>query len=140
MKAVNDELKSKGFSDKSVGIITDLISFSGDFKKSIKLLRKTFEKSTTGLEGISDLEFIFSSIENLGIKSCNLSFDLGLARGIDYYTGVIFEVSAPETVTIGSIAGGGRYDNLTERFGLSNMSGIGVSFGLENWMKKREYS
>ncbi len=131
MKAVNDELKSKGFSDKSVGIITDLISFSGDFKKSMKLLRMTFENSTTGLEGISDLEFIFSSIENLGLKSCNLSFDLGLARGIDYYTGVIFEVSAPETVTIGSIAGGGRYDNLTERFGLSNMSGIGVSFGLD---------
>ena len=131
MKAVNDELKSKGFSDKSVGIITDLISFSGDFRKSMKLLKKTFENSTTGLEGISDLEFVFSSIENLGLKSCNLSFDLGLARGIDYYTGVIFEVSAPETVTIGSIAGGGRYDNLTERFGLSNMSGIGVSFGLD---------
>ena len=131
LKAVNDELKSKGFSDKSVEIMTDLISFSGDFKNSMKLLRKTFKNSPTGLEGISDLEFIFSSIETLGLRSCALSFDLGLARGIDYYTGVIFEVSAPETVTIGSIAGGGRYDNLTERFGLSNMSGIGVSFGLD---------
>ena len=64
-------------------------------------------------------------------KSCSLNFDLSLARGIDYYTGVIFEVSAPNTVSIGSIAGGGRYDNLTEIFGLSNLSGIGISFGLD---------
>ena len=77
------------------------------------------------------MEFIYSVIKKLKLKSSILSFDLSLARGIDYYTGVIFEVSAPKTVSIGSIAGGGRYDNLTEIFGLSNMSGIGVSFGLD---------
>ena len=95
------------------------------------LLKSTFKDSKTGLKGISDLEFIYSTIENLGLKSCSINFDLSLARGIDYYTGVIFEVSAPNTVSIGSIAGGGRYDNLTEIFGLSNMSGIGISFGLD---------
>ena len=109
----------------------NLINFSGDFKKLIASLKSTFKESKIGLQGVSDLEFVYSTIEDLGLKSCSLTFDLSLARGIDYYTGVIFEVSAPKTISIGSIAGGGRYDNLTEIFGLSNMSGIGISFGLD---------
>ncbi len=125
------ELKSKGFKQKSIDTIIEIISFSGDFDKTISFLKSNFKKSEIGMEGVVDMEFIYSVIKKLKLKSSILSFDLSLARGIDYYTGVIFEVSAPKTVSIGSIAGGGRYDNLTEIFGLSNMSGIGVSFGLD---------
>jgi len=131
LDSVGQELESKGFTKKSIMTIIDLINFSGDFKKLIASLKSTFKESKIGLQGVSDLEFVYSTIEDLGLKSCSLTFDLSLARGIDYYTGVIFEVSAPKTISIGSIAGGGRYDNLTEIFGLSNMSGIGISFGLD---------
>ena len=129
--SINKELKSKLFTQESIDTIIQLISFSGDFNKTISFLKSNFKNSKIGLEGISDMEFIYSSIKKLGLKSCDLTFDLSLARGIDYYTGVIFEVSAPKTVSIGSIAGGGRYDDLTEIFGLSNISGIGISFGLD---------
>jgi len=131
IESFGQELESKGFSKNSINTIIELINFSGDFKKYMTLLKSAFKDSLTGLEGVNDLEFIYSTIEDLGLKSCSLNFDLSLARGIDYYTGVIFEVSAPNTVSIGSIAGGGRYDNLTEIFGLSNLSGIGISFGLD---------
>ncbi len=131
LDSVGQELESKGFTKKSIKTIIDLINFSGDFKNLIASLKSTFKESKIGLQGVSDLEFVYSTIEDLGLKTCSLTFDLSLARGIDYYTGVIFEVSAPKTVSIGSIAGGGRYDNLTEIFGLSNMSGVGISFGLD---------
>ncbi len=129
--SIGKELESKEFTEKSIDTIKELISFTGDFDKTISFLKSKFNNSTIGLEGISDIEFIYSAIKNLGLKSSDLTFDLSLARGIDYYTGLIFEVSAPKTVSIGSLAGGGRYDNLTEIFGLSNISGIGVSFGLD---------
>ena len=129
--SMSKELKSKGFTQKSIDTIIKIISFSGDFDKTISFLKSNFKNSEIGIEGVVDMEFIYSTIKKLKLNSSILSFDLSLARGIDYYTGVIFEVSAPKTVSIGSIAGGGRYDNLTEIFGLSNMSGIGVSFGLD---------
>ena len=85
-----------------------------------------FKSSKIGLEAISDIQYIFSYFSKNKLIKSNLVFDIGLARGIDYYTGVIFEVLPPKTISLGSIAGGGRYDNLTEIFGLKNMSGIGT--------------
>ena len=87
-------------------------------------------KSSIGQEGISEINFIFNNIENLGLKNSNIKFDISLARGLNYYTGAIFEVKSSD-VEIGSIAGGGRYDDLTSIFGLDNVSGVGISFGID---------
>jgi len=87
--------------------------------------------SETGLKGIEELEFIVHSIENLSLKASTLEIDVTLARGLNYYTGAIFEVSPPEGVKMGSIGGGGRYDDLTGIFGLKNISGVGISYGLD---------
>lgn len=86
--------------------------------------------SSIGQEGISEINFIFNSIEKLGLKNSNIKFDISLARGLNYYTGAIFEVKSSD-VGIGSIAGGGRYDDLTSIFGLDNVSGVGISFGID---------
>ena len=104
---------------------------SKNFNGNIEQLKSYFKSSVIGLEAISEMEYIFSYFSQNNLFKSNLIFDIGLARGIDYYTGVIFEVLPPESINLGSIAGGGRYDNLTEIFGLKNMSGIGVSFGLD---------
>ena len=84
-----------------------------------------------GTKGVEELTFICETVEELGLKSARLNLDVTLARGLNYYTGAIFEVAAPETVKLGSIGGGGRYDDLTGIFGLKNMSGVGISFGLD---------
>src|SRR5690606_14297140 len=87
--------------------------------------------SRMGIEGIDELEFVTNTVNELGLKSSKLELDVTLARGLDYYTGAIFEVTAPEGVQMGSIGGGGRYDDLTGRFGLEGVSGVGISFGLD---------
>src|SRR5690606_27629121 len=84
-----------------------------------------------GLKGVEELSFILTAIDALGLKTSNLELDVTLARGLNYYTGAIIEVAAPERVKIGSIGGGGRYDDLTGIFGLKNVSGVGISFGLD---------
>ncbi|HCQ77375.1 MAG TPA: histidine--tRNA ligase, partial [Leeuwenhoekiella sp.] len=84
-----------------------------------------------GKEGIEELAYINEKIEALGLATVTLDLDVTLARGLNYYTGAIFEVAAPEGVKMGSIGGGGRYDDLTGIFGLKNMSGVGISFGLD---------
>jgi histidyl-tRNA synthetase len=87
--------------------------------------------SKQGSKGVAEIEFIFNSIEYLGLQSTRLAIDVTLARGLNYYTGAIFEVAAPDEVNIGSIGGGGRYDDLTGIFGLKDVSGVGISFGLD---------
>src|SRR5690606_2066651 len=84
-----------------------------------------------GNKGVGVLTFIVETLEDLGLRSANLKIDVTLARGLNYYTGAIFEVAAPEGIQLGSIGGGGRYDDLTGIFGLKDVSGVGISFGLD---------
>jgi len=94
-------------------------------------LKSILSTSEEGLKGIEELEFIDKDIASLELKTASLELDVTLARGLNYYTGAIYEVAAPEGVKMGSIGGGGRYDDLTGIFGLKNVSGVGISFGLD---------
>jgi histidyl-tRNA synthetase len=106
-----------------------IILLSGSNEEKLATLRNVLAASETGLKGVDESEFILNSIKNLGIRS-EVELDLTLARGLNYYTGAIFEVKALD-VQIGSISGGGRYDNLTGVFGLPGVSGVGISFGAD---------
>jgi histidyl-tRNA synthetase len=128
---VKEEMLSKGISSDGITLLTPLLKISGDFKAQLKALSSLFRTSQIGMEGLCELEFIADKINDLGLQSTTLKLDITLARGLDYYTGAIFEVSAPDTVVLGSIGGGGRYDDLTSIFGLKDVSGVGISFGLD---------
>ena len=129
--AVKNNLIDNGFDKKIIDSLFEIIKLSKNFNDNLEEMKLYFKSSDIGLEAISDIEYIFNYFSKNKLTKSNLVFDIGLARGIDYYTGVIFEVLPPKTISLGSIAGGGRYDNLTEIFGLKNMSGIGISFGLD---------
>ena len=128
---IRKNLLNDNFETNVIDSIFNIIDLSVDFNKNKDALSEIFSSSKIGSEGLSEIEFIFSYFSENKLTNSKLDFDIGLARGIDYYTGVIFEVLPPGNILIGSIAGGGRYDNLTEIFGLKNMSGIGISFGLD---------
>ena len=128
---VKEEMLSKGISPDGIALLTPLLKISGDFKAQLKALSSLFRTSQIGREGLSELEFIADKINKLGLKTATLKLDITLARGLNYYTGAIFEVSAPDAVAMGSIGGGGRYDDLTSIFGLKGVSGVGISFGLD---------
>jgi histidyl-tRNA synthetase len=128
---VKEEMLSKGISSDGIALLTPLLKISGDFKAQLKALSSLFITSQIGMEGLSELEFISDKINDLGLQSTTLKLDITLARGLNYYTGAIFEVSAPDAVAMGSIGGGGRYDDLTSIFGLKGLSGVGISFGLD---------
>ena len=128
---VKEEMLSKGISPNGIDKLQPLFELSGDFGSQIKSLKSILSDSEVGLKGIEELEFINTAISELQLKTAALQLDVTLARGLNYYTGAIFEVSAPEGVKIGSIGGGGRYDDLTGIFGLKDMSGVGISFGLD---------
>lgn len=128
---VKDEMRSKGISEDGISKLQPLFSLKGDFGNQIESLKSILSASEIGLKGIEELEFINKAISNLTLKTATLQLDVTLARGLNYYTGAIFEVSAPETIDMGSIGGGGRYDDLTGIFGLKDMSGVGISFGLD---------
>ncbi len=128
---VKDEMRSKEISEAGMEKLQPLFGLKGDFGSQIGSLKSILNTSEIGLKGIEELEFINTAISNLKLKTANLQLDVTLARGLNYYTGAIFEVSAPEGVKMGSIGGGGRYDDLTGIFGLKNMSGVGISFGLD---------
>ena len=129
-KKIKDNLKSKGFSSNQIDSIFDLIEKSKKISSNMDYFKKFYKKSSIGSQGLSELEFIFNYFSKQKLKISTLVFDMSLARGIDYYTGVIFEVVQKDK-SFGSIAGGGRYDNLTEIFGVNDTSGIGISFGLD---------
>nr|WP_321227718.1 histidine--tRNA ligase [uncultured Psychroserpens sp.] len=128
---VKDEMRSKGISEEGIAKLQPLFTLKGDFGNQIEELKTILNTSEEGKKGIEELEFINKGIAILGLKTATLKLDVTLARGLNYYTGAIFEVAAPEGVKMGSIGGGGRYDDLTGIFGLKDMSGVGISFGLD---------
>ena len=126
---VNAELASKGIPQEAIEKLQPIIMLSGTNEEKLETLKTVLAASETGLKGVEESEFILKTIASLGVKS-EVELDLTLARGLNYYTGAIFEVKALD-VQIGSISGGGRYDNLTGVFGMSGMSGVGISFGAD---------
>lgn len=130
-EGVKKEMIAKGISEGAIRKIQPLFTFSGSFSEKVAQLKDLLSDSEEGLKGVEELSFIITTIESLGLQTATLDLDVTLARGLNYYTGAIFEVSAPKEVKLGSIGGGGRYDDLTGIFGLKNVSGVGVSFGLD---------
>ncbi|WBV60703.1 histidine--tRNA ligase [Chryseobacterium camelliae] len=124
------ELLEREITQDSIDKLDFLFNQSDDALENLLQLKEKFAGNETGLKGVEELEFVLTQSVNLGVDIQNLVFDITLARGLDYYTGAIFEVKADEA-QMGSIGGGGRYDNLTEVFGVKNVPGIGISFGLD---------
>lgn len=129
-EAVEKELMDKGFSLESLSVLSPLFELKGTPTEKLIQLKGLLATSEVGQEGIAELIFIIEQLSNLPFAVA-LDIDVTLARGLDYYTGLIVEASAPSSVKMGSIGGGGRYDNLTNSFGLKNKSGIGISFGFD---------
>ena len=130
-EGVKKEMLEKGISDAAIEKVQPLFNFTGTINEKIEKLASLLATSDEGTKGVEELKFICNAINELGLQSANLDLDVTLARGLNYYTGAIYEVAAPEGVAMGSIGGGGRYDDLTGIFGLKNMSGVGISFGLD---------
>lgn len=124
------ELSEKGVSEAAIEKIRPLFTFSGTNAEKVKKMTDFLSSSEIGLKGIEELQFVFDQVEALGLERADLEFDITLARGLNYYTGAIFEVKA-NGVKMGSICGGGRYDDLTGLFGMKGMSGVGISFGAD---------
>jgi histidyl-tRNA synthetase len=129
-EGVVKELLEKGVSPAAIEKIQPLFSFTGTNEEKVQKMKSFLSSSEIGLKGIEELEFVFDQINSLGLQKAELEFDITLARGLNYYTGAIFEVKA-NGVKMGSICGGGRYDDLTGLFGMSGMSGVGISFGAD---------
>ena len=129
-EGVIKELLEKNISQESIDQLDFLFSQSDDALQNVLQLKEKFAGNEIGIQGVEELEFVLTKCMDLGISTENLKFDITLARGLDYYTGAIFEVKAND-VAMGSIGGGGRYNNLTEVFGVKNIPGIGISFGLD---------
>lgn len=130
-EGVKKEMSEKGLSEGSIAKVEPLFSLSGSNTKQLIILRNLLSDSEEGLKGVEELAFIIQTTENLGLLSAQLSIDVTLARGLNYYTGAILEVAPPKDVDMGSLGGGGRYDDLTGIFGLKGVSGVGISFGLD---------
>ena len=128
---VQNEMLEKGISQESIDALQPLFSLEGSLEDKTQQLAVILEDSEEGKKGIEELLFIAKQLKSLPLKSAKVDFDVTLARGLNYYTGAILEVGAPEGVAMGSIGGGGRYDDLTGIFGLKNISGVGISFGLD---------
>jgi len=126
---VYDELRQKGFDDESLTKLTPLLALSGSLDTQLETLESLLSDQPLALEGIAHLRDVLRFVSPLHVT--NLAFDLTLARGLNYYTGIIFEVAPPKSVAMGSIGAGGRYDDLTALFGLKDMHGLGISFGLD---------
>ena len=126
---VKAELRERGLSQEAVDRLQPILELSGDNHQKLNQLREVLASSETGLKGIDEMEILFGHVERLGID-LRVELDLSLARGLNYYTGAIFEVKAND-YAIGSICGGGRYDDLTGIFGMPNLSGVGISFGAD---------
>lgn len=129
LEAVNEELRDKGITEEAVQALQPILSLNGSNSEKLSKLREAIGASETGLKGIEEMETIFGYTDALNIP-LEIELDLSLARGLNYYTGAIFEVKAKD-FAIGSICGGGRYDDLTGIFGMPNMSGVGISFGAD---------
>jgi histidyl-tRNA synthetase len=130
-EGVKNEMLKKGISEEALEKVQPLFSFSGSIEEKLAKLSTLLSKSEEGKKGIAELHFICENAIKLGLQKSILDLDVTLARGLNYYTGAIFEVAPPNSVSMGSIGGGGRYDDLTGIFGLKDMSGVGISFGLD---------
>ncbi len=130
-EGVVKEMLAKGISENAVKTLKPIFNAGGSNIEKIAVLKNLLADSTIGFEGISEIEYVLDKTEALGLKTTEITLDITLARGLNYYTGAIFEVSAPQGVAMGSIGGGGRYADLTGIFGLKNMSGVGISFGVD---------
>ena len=130
VEKVKQELSGKGLSEESINKLDLLFTLKGTSDEKLSTLKQFLAGSEIGLKGVEELTFIIDSFKNINLKSAKLEIDVTLARGLDYYTGAIIEVVAND-VNIGSVGGGGRYDNLTGVFGLDNMPGVGISFGFD---------
>lgn len=130
VEKVKLELTTKGISNEAIEKLEPLFLFKGSNEDKINLLNDFLKDSEVGMQGIKEIIFVCDCIKDLGLRTAKLSININLARGLDYYTGAIFEVKTNE-IELGSIGGGGRYDNLTGVFGLNDVSGVGISFGFD---------
>lgn len=130
-EGVIKEMAERDISAAAIEKIKPIFALKGTFAEKLSALKEILQTSEIGLKGIEELTFIENQISALGLQTAFLDLDVTLARGLNYYTGAIFEIAAPAGVQMGSIGGGGRYDDLTSIFGLKGMSGIGISFGLD---------
>jgi histidyl-tRNA synthetase len=128
---VKKEMIEKGIPAEALVKVQPLFHFTGSISEKIEKLALLLQASEEGMKGVEELRFICENVTSLGLASAILDLDVTLARGLNYYTGAIFEVAPPKNVSMGSIGGGGRYDDLTGIFGLKNISGVGISFGLD---------
>ena len=127
---VNAELREDGLTEEQISKLQPIISLSGTNEEKLQTIAEVLKDSETGLKGIEEMKFILNTLNNPNTLKNEIQLDLTLARGLNYYTGAIFEVKALD-VEIGSITGGGRYDNLTGIFGMPGLSGVGISFGAD---------
>ncbi|RYE00895.1 MAG: histidine--tRNA ligase, partial [Sphingobacteriaceae bacterium] len=130
LNGVSKELLERGFTEDDLLKLTPVILLGGSNNEKIDALKRVLKDSEIGLKGIEEIEAVFAYLKNCTIKTAKLELDITLARGLNYYTGAIFEVKTNE-VAMGSIGGGGRYDDLTGMFGLKNLTGAGISFGAD---------
>ena len=130
-EGVVKEMIFKGITEDAIEKVQPLFDFSGSNLEKLSSLERMLQTSAEGKKGVEELRFVINAVDELGLETATLEVDVTLARGLNYYTGAIFEVAAPKGVKIGSIGGGGRYDNLTGVFGLKDVSGVGISFGLD---------
>ena len=126
IEKVKEELAARELSNEQISIIENYLKIDGSNEEKLSAIEKLFGKNQTARKGIEELNFIFTNTKNT-----NLQIDFTLARGLNYYTGIIFEAKAPSTVKMGSIGGGGRYDDLTGLFGVPGIAGVGISFGVD---------
>ena len=129
LEKVNEELRNDGISEEAIEKLQPIISLSGSNEEKLEVISQVLAGSGTGQKGVEETRFILNTLKAVGLNN-EIELDLTLARGLNYYTGAIFEVKALDT-PMGSITGGGRYDNLTGIFGLPGLSGVGISFGAD---------
>ena len=129
-EGVINELRNKSISEGAIEKIKPLFQLQGTNKERLNLMKEFLSSSEIGLKGIEELEYVLNTVDKLGLECGIVEFDVTLARGLNYYTGAIFEVKAHD-VKMGSICGGGRYDELTGLFGMKGLSGVGISFGAD---------
>ena len=129
LEKVNEELRNDGISEEAIEKLQPIISLSGSNEEKLEVISQVLAGSETGLKGVEETRFILDTLKAVGLNNA-IELDLTLARGLNYYTGAIFDVKALDT-PMGSITGGGRYDNLTGIFGLPGLSGVGISFGAD---------
>ncbi len=130
VEGVVKELREREIGEKAIEIISEIFTLTGSNSAKLELIATMLRASAIGLKGVEELKTVFADIHAIGLRDCDLELDITLARGLNYYTGAIFEVKA-KNVEMGSICGGGRYDDLTGIFGLPGVSGVGISFGAD---------